>query len=192
MPYIRRFLTRRRSKTPLSNPFERELSLLNLNRSMLDLHGELGEFVDTNKKLSIPQITKTLLPEPPRSNNSPRSASFSGVQETSKQPRLRRGSMQVPSLAMARRRSSVCGSLIHAPGVLKRDLSDPVLKNLKSEKQPSVAPRARSGSVFARRLELPVIGLFRGRRRSGFLSAKEIKIFQVSQSHSFSSRCMIV
>lgn len=189
MPYIRRFLTRRQSKTPLSNPFERELSLLNLNRSMLDLH---GEFVDTNKKLSIPQITKTLLPEPPRSNNSPRSASFSGVQETSKQPRLRRASMQVPSLAMARRRSSVCGSLIHAPGVLKRDLSDPVLKNLKSEKQPSVAPRARSGSVFARGLELPVIGLFRGRRRSRFLSAKEIKIFQVSQSHSFSSRCMIV
>ena len=138
-------------------------------------------------KLSIPQITTTRPQEATRCNTSPRSASFSGIQETLLQPaRSRRGSMQVPSLPVARRRSSVCGSLTHPLGILKRDLSDPNLEQREnqltlSSRRGSIVPRARSGSVFAKGLGLPAIALFKGRRRSRILNAREIKIFRVSR-----------
>ena len=134
-------------------------------------------------KLGIPQITTSSPTEATRHNSS-RSASFSATQEKSKQPRLRRASVQIPFMPLVRRRSSTC-----APGVLMRELSDPRLKL--QEQQPtlisrgSIVPRTRSGSVFARGLGLPAIGLFRGRRRSRIFSTREIKFFWVSTYKNF-------
>ena len=133
-------------------------------------------------KLSTPQIV-TNSPQKTPPNNSLRSNSFPGIEETTKH-KLRRASIQAPSLRLLRRRSSVCGTLLNVPGSLKRELSDPILEQ--QEKQPtllrrgSIAPRMRSGSVFGKSLGVPSTDVFRTRRRSRVFSAREIKIFQVS------------
>ena len=163
----------------LWNTFNSLPSLLKLKWwTILDLV-DLVQFNDTKMKLGIPQIKTSSPTEATGHHNSSRSASFSATQEKTKQPRLRRASVQVLSMPLVRRRSSTC-----APGVLMRKLSDPSLKL--HEQQPtlisrgSIVPRTRSGSVFARGLGLPAIGLFRGRRRSRIFSTREIKIFRVS------------
>lgn len=131
-------------------------------------------------RLSVPEITTTVAPESSRKNS--RRASFSGVQEV-QPPRVRFAStIEVPSLPVVTRRSSVSNTQIQAP-VLKqnRSRSDTILEEQQptSLRRGSIATRARSNSVFARGLGLPAIGLLRGRRRSRILSAREIKIFQV-------------
>ena len=144
----------------------------------------MGRLDIWSMKLSTTQVV-TNSPQKTPPNNSLRSNSFSGIEETAKNeaPKLRRASIQTPSLILHGRRASVCGTLLNVPGSLKRELSDPILEQ--QEKQPillrrgSIAPRMRSGSVFGKSLGLPA-GLLRTRRRSRFLSAREIKIFQVS------------
>lgn len=138
-------------------------------------------------RLSVPEITTTA-PESSRHKTS-RRASFSGVQEIH-QPRVRftRQTIQVPSLSVVTRQSSVSNTQIQV-SVLKqaRSRSDTILGDqhqLLQQQPPSVrrgsiAPRNRSNSVFTKGLGLPAIGLLRGRRRSRVLSAREIKIFQV-------------
>ena len=143
-----------------------------------------------NMKLSVPEITTTPAPESSRLKNS-RRASFSGVQEI-QTPRVRfAGTIQVPSLPVVTRRSSVFSAQIQAPILNQtRSPSDTMLEEQKRQQQlqpillrrGSIAPRSRSNSVFPRGLGLPAVGLFRGRRRSRILSAREIKIFQVSYS----------
>ena len=137
-------------------------------------------------KLSIPQIV-TNSPQKTPPNNSLRSNSFPGIEaETTKHEpgKLRRASIQAPSLPLLGRRSSVCGTLSNAPGSLRRELSDPILEQ--QENQPtllrrgSIAPRMRSGSVFGKTLGVPSTAVLRARRRSRLLNAREIKIFQVS------------
>ena len=136
-------------------------------------------------KLSTPQIV-TNFPQKTLPNNSLRSNSFLGIEETAKneQPNLRRACIQASSLPLLGRRSSVCGTLLNAPGSLRRELSDPILEQ--QEKQPtllrrgSIAPRMRSGSVFGKTLGVPSTAVLRARRRSRLLNAREIKIFQVS------------
>lgn len=136
-------------------------------------------------KLSTSQIV-TNSPQKTPPNNSLRSNSFPGIEETTKHepPKLRRASIQAPSLPLLGRRSSVCGTLLNVPGSLKRELSDPILEQ--QEKQPtllrrgSIAPRMRSGSVFGKSLGVPPTGVLRTRRRSRVFSTREIKIFQVS------------
>lgn len=136
-------------------------------------------------KLSTPQIV-TNSPQKTPPNNSLRSNSFPGIEETTKHEpsKLCRASIQAPSLPLLGRRSSVCGTLLNVPGSLKRELSDPILEQ--QEKQPtllrrgSIAPRMRSGSVFGKSLGVPSTGVLRTRQRSRVFSAREIKIFQVS------------
>lgn len=137
-------------------------------------------------RLSVPEITTTA-PESSWPKTS-RRASFSFVQEI-QQPKVRFGStIQVPALPVVTRRSSVCNTQVQVPVPKQaRSRSDTILKDQHQfvQQQPtlvrrgSIAPRNRSNSVFARGLGLPAIGLFRGRRRSRVLSAREIKIFQV-------------
>ena len=136
-------------------------------------------------RLSTPQIV-TNFPQKTLPNNSLRSNSFLGIEETAKneQPNLRRASRQASSLPLLGRRSTVCGTLLNAPGSLRRELSDPILEQ--QENQPtllrrgSIAPRMRSGSVFGKTLGVPSTAVLRARRRSRLLNAREIKIFQVS------------
>lgn len=152
-------------------------------------YGTQSEANRINMRLSVPEITTTAAPESFRPKNS-RRASFSGVQEI-QPPRVRFAStIQVPSLPVVTRRSSVFNNEIQAPVLkLARSRSDTIVEGQMQQQQQqqptllrrgSIAPRARSNSVFARGLVPPAIGLLRGRRRSRVLSAREIKIFQVS------------
>ena len=136
-------------------------------------------------KLGTPQIV-TNSPQKTLSNNSLRSNSFPGIEETAKneQPKLRRASIQAPSLPLVGRRSSVCSTLLNVSGSLKRELSDPILEQQEKQqtllRRGSIAPRMRSGSVFGKSFGVPSTAVLRARRRSRVFSTREIRIFQVS------------
>lgn len=155
---------------------------LQLDNALLKLLLKLQLNLGVNMRLGVPEIITTLSPEPSWPKSS-RRASFSGIQDI-QQPRGRLAAIQVTSLPIVTRRSSVCNAQLPQPPVQRQGRSDPILEQQQQHQQStslrrgSIVTRARSNSVFG--LGLPAIGFFRGRRRSRTcLSAREIKIFQV-------------
>ena len=154
---------------------------LQLDNALLKLLLKLQLNLGVNMRLGVPEIITTLSPEPSWPKSS-RRASFSGIQDI-QQPRGRLAAIQVPSLPIVTRRSSVCNAQLPQPPVQRQGRSDTILEQQQHQqstslRRGSIVTRARSNSVFG--LGLPAIGFFRGRRRSRTcLSAREIKIFQV-------------